>query len=109
MHYMSVPQHGSAAPATNRSRLWSLVPIAVFDIGGPLVAYSLLRSHGFSEVSALILSGVFPAFGVGLNVVRHRRMMPSASWSWPESLWARCSGWSAAMPGSCSWKVPFRP
>jgi hypothetical protein len=74
MHHMSVPQQGGATPATNRSRLWSLVPIAVFDIGGPLVAYSLLRSHGFSEVSALILSGVFPAFGVVLNVVRHRRI-----------------------------------
>jgi hypothetical protein len=74
MHSMSVPQPGSAAPATSRSRLWSLVPIAVFDVGGPLVAYSLLRSNGFSQVTALVLSGVFPAFGVALGVARHRRI-----------------------------------
>ena len=33
---------------------------AIFDIAGPLVAYSLLRSHGFSAVSAVDL-GVDPA------------------------------------------------
>ena len=38
--------------------------IAVFDIAGPLVAYGLLRSAGFSPVAALVLSGVFPAAGV---------------------------------------------
>ncbi len=46
----------------------------VFDVIGPLVAYSLLRSHGFSEVTALVLSGVLPAFGVALAVLRHRRL-----------------------------------
>jgi hypothetical protein len=47
--------------------------IAVFDVGGPLAAYSLLRSAGMSAVTALVASGVFPAFGVlfaGLQ--RHR-------------------------------------
>lgn len=48
--------------------------IVVFDIGGPLVAYSLLRAHGFSAVTALILSGVFPAVGVIIGIIQHRRM-----------------------------------
>jgi hypothetical protein len=71
---MSIPQPGTAFPPANRGRLQSLAPIAVFDVIGPLVAYSLLRSNGFSPVTALILSGVLPAFGVGLTVVRHRRL-----------------------------------
>ncbi len=48
--------------------------IAVFDIAGPLVAYSLLRSAGQSAVSALILSGAFPALGIAAGLVRHRRV-----------------------------------
>ena len=48
--------------------------MAVFDVAGPLVAYLLLRSAGQSAVSALILSGVLPAFGVALGFVRHRRL-----------------------------------
>lgn len=63
-----------AAPSRHRRRLQSLAMIAVFDIAGPLVAYSLLRSAGQSAVSALVLSGVLPAFGVALGFVRHRRL-----------------------------------
>jgi hypothetical protein len=48
--------------------------IAVFDIAGPLVAYNLLRSAGFSPVSALVLSGVFPAAGVIIGIAAHRRV-----------------------------------
>ena len=48
--------------------------IAVFDIGGPLLAYNWLRSAGLSEVSALVLSGIFPAFGVAINFLQHRRL-----------------------------------
>jgi hypothetical protein len=43
--------------------------IAVFDIGGPLVAYSLLRSAGVAAVPALVLSGVFPAAGVAIGFI----------------------------------------
>jgi hypothetical protein len=70
------PAAGSpAAPAArNRNRLQSLAMIAVFDIAGPLVAYSLLRSAGQSAVSALVLSGVFPALGVALGFARRRRL-----------------------------------
>jgi hypothetical protein len=54
-------------------RLRSVLMIAIFDIGGPLLAYSLLRSAGFSLVTALILSGVLPAAGVIIGISRHRR------------------------------------
>jgi hypothetical protein len=70
------PAAGSpdAPAASNRNRLQSLAMIAVFDVAGPLVAYSLLRSAGQSAVSALVLSGIFPAFGVVLGFARHRRL-----------------------------------
>jgi len=58
----------------NRNRLLSLAMIGVFDIAGPLLAYSMLRSAGQSQVSALILSGAFPALGIVVGVIRHRRM-----------------------------------
>ena len=58
----------------NRNRLLSLAKIAVFDVAGPLVAYSMLRSAGQSQVSALILSGAFPALGIVAGVIRRRRV-----------------------------------
>jgi hypothetical protein len=58
----------------NGNRLLSLAMIGVFDIAGPLVAYSMLRSAGQSQVSALILSGAFPALGIIAGVIRHRRV-----------------------------------
>ena len=48
--------------------------IAVFDVAGPLLAYNLLRPAGFSPVSALVLSGVFPAIGVTIGIIQHRRV-----------------------------------
>lgn len=48
--------------------------IAVFDVAGPLLAYNLLRSAGYSSVSALVLSGVFPAIGVTIGIIQHRRV-----------------------------------
>jgi hypothetical protein len=76
----ALEQHETAearedAPAgPDRNRLRALAGIAVFDIAGPLVAYSLLRSAGQSAVSALVLSGLFPAFGVAVSFARHRRL-----------------------------------
>lgn len=55
-------------------RLRAIAMTVVFDVVGPLAAYSLLRAAGLSTVTALILSGVFPAVGVAVNVVRHRRL-----------------------------------
>ena len=71
---MSQPDRPHRQSAGRRARIQSLAAIAVFDIGGPLLAYSVLRSHGFSQVTALVLSGVFPALGVLLTVARHRRI-----------------------------------
>src|SRR5438477_6966358 len=36
---------------------------------GPIVAYSLLRSAGQSAVTALVLSGAFPALGVIVSLI----------------------------------------
>jgi hypothetical protein len=58
----------------NSKRLRSVLMIAVFDIAGPLAAYSLLRSAGLSTVTALVLSGVFPAAGVIIGIIQHRRV-----------------------------------
>jgi hypothetical protein len=57
----------------DRNRFQALAMIAVFDIAGPLVAYSLLRSAGQSAVTALVLSGAFPALGVIVGLIRNRR------------------------------------
>jgi len=84
MHSMSVAQPiveptgesppGPAMTPPDRGRLVPLAKIAVFDLVGPLATYAVLRSSGMSAVGALILSGVFPAFGVLLGVARDRRV-----------------------------------
>src|SRR5947207_5627621 len=58
----------------DRNRFLNLAMIAVFDIAGPLVAYSLLRSAGQSAVTALVLSGALPPLGVAAGLIRHRRV-----------------------------------
>jgi hypothetical protein len=55
-------------------RLRSITMIVIFDVVGPLVAYNVLRSAGMTAVTALVLSGVFPALGVTIGAVRHRRL-----------------------------------
>jgi hypothetical protein len=62
------------APVRNRNRLQSAAKIVVFDIAGPLGAYSLLRSAGLSSVSALVLSGTLPAVGILAGLARQRRV-----------------------------------
>jgi hypothetical protein len=73
MHYMARPDTKRPAAARDR-RLRSLAMIAVFDIAGPLLAYWLLRANGLSAVTALVLSGVFPAVGVAINFIKDRRI-----------------------------------
>jgi uncharacterized membrane protein len=68
------PAPDPAAPGANRSRLLSLAPIVIFDVAGPLAVYYGLRAAGLSTVSALILSGLPPAAGIILGVVRNRRL-----------------------------------
>ena len=74
MHYVVPPRTQAPAVSRDRSRLWSLTKIAMFDVAGPLIAYSLLRSAGFSAVTALVLSGIFPAFGVAIGFASDRRL-----------------------------------
>jgi hypothetical protein len=63
---------GSAAAKGGQIR--SITMIVIFDVAAPLVAYQLLRSVGMTAVTALLLSGVFPALHVIVNVIRHRRL-----------------------------------
>jgi intracellular septation protein A len=63
---------GSAAAKGGQIR--SITMIVIFDVAAPLVAYQLLRSAGMTAVTALLLSGVFPALHVIINVIRHRRL-----------------------------------
>jgi intracellular septation protein A len=58
----------------DRSRLRSLVPIAVFDIAGPLAVYWLARMAGAAQVMALITSGIVPAIGIGYGILRNRHV-----------------------------------
>ncbi len=48
--------------------------IVIFDVAGPLVAYKVLRSEGLTAVTALLASGVFPALGLAIRAVWHRRL-----------------------------------
>ena len=68
-----VRRTGGNTPAKG-CRIRSIAMIAIFDVGAPLAAYSLLRSAGMSVVTALVLSGVFPALGVTIGVIRNRRL-----------------------------------
>ena len=60
--------------AAKGGQLRSITMIVIFDIAAPLVAYKVLRSAGTTAVTALLLSGVFPALGVTVGVIRHRRL-----------------------------------
>lgn len=60
--------------AAKGGRLRSAIMIAIFDIGAPLAAYSGLRAAGLTSVTALLLSGVFPALGVAISAIQHRRL-----------------------------------
>jgi hypothetical protein len=55
-------------------RLRAIAMIVIFDVAAPLAAYSLLRSAGLTAVTALLLSGVFPALGVTIGVIQNRRL-----------------------------------
>lgn len=70
---------GDTSPANTQrpaadGRLRSFAAIVVFDVAAPLAAYSLLRSAGLSAVTALVLSGIFPAAAVTASAIRKRRL-----------------------------------
>ena len=67
------------ASTRNRSRLWAVAQLVIFDTAGPLVAYQLLHSAGLSAVSALVLSGVLPGIAVLGGFLRTQRRMRGQS------------------------------
>jgi hypothetical protein len=64
------------AAGPGRSRLHALIPIAVFDIAGPLAVYYAARIAGCTQITALILSGIIPALGIARGIVRTRHISP---------------------------------
>jgi phosphatidyl-myo-inositol dimannoside synthase len=56
------------------SRVRQVAMIVVFDLGGPLLLYALLRHAGMSAVSALVVSGVLPAIGITVGAVVDGRL-----------------------------------
>ena len=71
---MNGTQESGQESGRDRRRIQAIAKIAVFDIAGPLAAYSLLRSAGLSTVTALVTSGALPAIGVTAGLVRYRRL-----------------------------------
>jgi intracellular septation protein A len=67
-------RQSAGTAAAKGGQIRSIAMIVIFDVAAPLVAYQLLRSAGMSAVTALLLSGVFPALHVIINVIRHRRL-----------------------------------
>jgi len=68
------PSGGRPAKSPASGALRNLMSIAVFDAGGPYLAYTQLSAHGFQPAMALVLSGILPAFGVALTVIRKHRV-----------------------------------
>jgi hypothetical protein len=60
--------------AAKGSLLQSVTITLIVDIGAPLAAYSVLRSAGLTAVTALLVSGVFPALSVAVGAIRHGRL-----------------------------------
>jgi intracellular septation protein A len=61
------------AAANRGGWIRSLATIVIVDVAAPLAGYSVFRSAGLSAVTALALSGVFPAMAVIYGAIRHRR------------------------------------
>lgn len=55
-------------------RFRTLGKILIIDVAAPLATYYLLRSAGLSTVSALLLSGVVPALGFVVGLIRSRHV-----------------------------------
>jgi hypothetical protein len=67
-------QRTAAKTAAKDGRFRSVAMMVIFDVGAPLATYYILRSAGWTAVSALLLSGVFPTVHVATNAVRNRRL-----------------------------------
>jgi len=74
MDTSSDARRSAGTTAAKGGRLRSITMIVIFDVAAPLIAYNVLRSAGMTAVAALLLSGVFPALGVTIGVIRHQRL-----------------------------------
>jgi hypothetical protein len=70
----AAPGSGAKDHRMRSGQAGSIVSLAVFDVAGPLGVYYALRASGVSTVLSLVVSGVVPAVGIGLGVLRHRRV-----------------------------------
>jgi hypothetical protein len=68
------PPQPPPRPHEPLTRVRQIAMILVFDLGGPLLAYTLLRSDGLSTVAALIISGIPPALGIVIGAMVDRRL-----------------------------------
>jgi hypothetical protein len=64
----------TSSQSNRPAMILGIVRIAVFDLAAPLFIYSILRSNGWSQVSALILSGAAPAASVVISAIQHHRI-----------------------------------
>lgn len=67
----------AAEQAPRRAAIERFGPVAkivLIDAAAPLATYALLRSQGVPATTALILSAVAPALGLGAGLVRRRRI-----------------------------------
>ena len=71
---MDTSRDGNRTVLAAAGRFRSMLIIVIFYVAVPLATYNLLRSAGLSAVTALLLAGVFPAAGVAIGVIRHRRL-----------------------------------
>jgi hypothetical protein len=67
-------QRATGSSRAKGGRVRSIAMIVILDVAGPLAAYGLLRFAGMTPVTALLLSGVFPALGVTIGAIRNRRV-----------------------------------
>jgi hypothetical protein len=74
MDTSSDARRNAEPPAAKGHSLRSIARIVIVDIAAPVAIYSALRSAGLSAVTALVLSGVFPALSVTAGAIRHRRV-----------------------------------
>ena len=88
-----------------RSQLRHMAMILVFDLGGPLLVYTVLRSAGMSTVVALILSGIPPALGIVIGAVADRRLDVIGVLVLAGLAVGRWPAWSATTPGSTWWRA----
>ncbi|MFG2112002.1 VC0807 family protein [Streptomyces sp. NPDC048718] len=75
MSTASQPQPQPGAPARSRSAAaigWALT--IGLNIVAPILTYGALTDHGWSEFTALLLSGVWPVLDTVVNLVWHRKL-----------------------------------